>query len=84
MVPARPEFIRLPLNGPCPWTGLTRSKLNELILPCRNNQFRPPVRSVSLAPPGTKKGVRLIYLQSLLDYLHRHSVGGEATSNLQP
>ena len=35
MVPARPEFIRLPINGPCPWTGLTRSKLNELILPSR-------------------------------------------------
>ena len=80
MVPARPEFIRLPLHGPCPWTGLTRAKLNELILPCGTNNFRPPVRSVSLAPPGKTKGVRLIYLESLLAYLHRHSVGGESAS----
>jgi len=77
MVPARPEFIRLPINGPCPWTGLTRAKLNELILPSRTNNFKPPVRSVSLAPPGKTKGVRLIYLESLLDFLHRHSAGGD-------
>jgi hypothetical protein len=79
MVPARPEFIRLPINGPCPWTGLTRAKLNELILPSRINSFKPPVRSVSLAPPGKTKGVRLIYLESLLDFLHRHSQGGESS-----
>ena len=76
--PARPEFIRLPQHGPCPWTGLTRAKLNELILPGQRNNFKPPVRSVSLAPPGKTKGVRLIYLASLLDYLHRHSQGGES------
>ena len=76
-VPARPEYIRLPLHGPCPWTGLSRAKLNELILPCPVNSFRPPVRSVSLAPPGKTKGVRLIHLASLLDYLHRRSQGGE-------
>jgi hypothetical protein len=75
--PARPEFIRLPLRGACPWTGLTRAKLNQLILPCRENNFRAPVRSVSLAPPGKTKGVRLIHLESLLAYLHEHSVGGE-------
>ena len=78
--PARPEFIRLPQHGPCPWTGLSRAKLNELILPCPVNNFRPPVRSVSLAPPGKTKGVRLIYLASLLDYLHQHSQGGEPAS----
>jgi hypothetical protein len=83
MVPARPEFIRLPLNGACPWTGLTRAKLNELILACPVNNFKPPVRSVSLAPPGKTKGVRLIYLESLLDYLHRHSQGGETTPQIR-
>jgi len=77
LVPARPEFIRLPLHGLCPWTGLSRSKLNELILPNPANGFRPPVKSVSLAPLGKTKGVRLIYLESLLDCLHRHSQGGE-------
>ena len=76
LVPVRPEFIRLPLHGLCPWTGLSRSKLNELILPNPTNGFQPPVRSVSLAPPGKTKGVRLIYLESLLAHLHRHSQGG--------
>lgn len=28
--------------------------------------------------PLQTKGVRLIYLQSLLDYLHRHGQGGES------
>ncbi len=59
-IPWRPEFIRLPLRGPCPWTGLTRAKPNQLVLPCAANNFRAPVRSVSLAPPGKTKGVRLI------------------------
>ena len=75
--PVRPEWIRLPQGGLCPWTGLTRSKLYELILPCAKNGFQPPVRSVCLAPLGTKKGVRLIHLASLLDYLHERSECGE-------
>ena len=74
--PARPEWIRLPQGGLCPWTGLTRSKLYELILPCAKNGFQPAVRSVCLAPLGTKKGVRLIHLESLLNYLHELSEGG--------
>lgn len=74
--PIKPEFIRLPKNGLCPWTGLSRAKMNELILPTRINSFRPPVRSVSLRRRGSKKGARLIVLQSLLDYLHGLAVGG--------
>ena len=35
-----PEFIRLPKPGSFePFTGLTRSKLNQLILPSVNNGF---------------------------------------------
>lgn len=78
-MPSRPEFIRLPLHGPCPWTGLTRAKLNQLVLPCAANNFRAPVRSVSLAPPGKAKGVRLIHLASLLAHLHEHCTGGDST-----
>ncbi|WP_414660229.1 hypothetical protein [Horticoccus sp. 23ND18S-11] len=68
---ARPEFIRLPKNGkPCPLTGMSRSGLNNLILPCPVNGFKPPVKSVSLRQTGGLKGVRLISVASLLGFLH--------------
>ena len=66
---SQPEYIRLPKSGPCPITGLTRSKLYDLISPSEDNGFKPPVKSVSLRKPGQTKGTRLIVLQSLLDYL---------------
>ena len=72
-----PQFIRLPKPGThCPWTGLSRGKLNELVLPTEANHNRPPVRSVSLRPPGALKGVRLIHLESLLKFLRDHLEGG--------
>ena len=68
--PITPEFIRLPKPGTlCCWTGLSRSKLNELVLPSHLNGFKPPVRSVSLRNRGQIKAVRLILLDSLLGYL---------------
>ena len=70
---SQPEFVRLPKRGQCAITGLTRSKLYDLISPNEGNGFKPPVRSVSLRKRGQKKGTRLIELQSLLDYL-RHEV----------
>ena len=73
---AAPEFIRLPVRRKCPYTGLSRAKLYQLISPCAENQFRPPVKSVSLRTPGAVKGVRLIHYASLLGYLH--SLGNEA------
>ena len=73
----RPEFIRLPKGGAEHFTGLTRSKLNALILPCAENNQKPPVRSVCLRQPGRQKGVRLIHLKSLLDYLNSQLEGGE-------
>lgn len=66
-----PEFIRLPKTRTlCPYSGLTRSKLNELCLPCDANDHRPPVRSVCLRQRGAIKGVRLVVFKSLMDYLH--------------
>ena len=64
------EFLRLPKSGQCPITGLTRSKLYDLISPNEDNGFKPPVKSVSLRKPGQIKGTRLIVRQSLLDYLY--------------
>ena len=75
--PPMPTFIRLPKAGShCVWTGLSRSKLNQLILPCDANGYSPPVKSVSLRPRGALKGTRLILLESLLDYLLEQLEGG--------
>ena len=75
--PIKPEFIRLPKPGShCPWTGLSRSGLNEMILPCTANGFKPPVRSVSLRKRGARRGVRLISYDSLLAYLHELEAKG--------
>ena len=66
-----PEFIRLPKTATlCPYSGLTRSKLNELVLACPANDHKPPVKSVCLRQRGAVKGVRLIVYRSLMDYLH--------------
>ncbi len=69
--PVLPEWCRLPKTGTLDaWTGLTRSKLNELVLACPANDHKPPVRSICLRQRGKVKGVRLIHLRSLLDYLN--------------
>ena len=66
-----PEFIRLPKPGTlCPLTGLSRSKMNDLVLPSEANNFRPLVKSVSLRKQGQVKAVRLIVYESLRAYLH--------------
>jgi hypothetical protein len=66
----RPELIRLPKPGTqCPYTGLSRSKMNELILPSPLNDFKPPVKSISLRNRGQVKAVRLVFYESLMAYL---------------
>src|SRR5258708_34879005 len=74
---SRPEFVPLPpLGGIEPNSGLKRGKLCQLILPCAANDWKPPVKSVSLRPQHCQKGKRLIYLPSLLDYLHKRMQSG--------
>lgn len=76
-----PEFIRLPKTGTlCPLSGLTRSKMNELVLPCPQNDHKPPVRSVVLRQRGAVKGVRLIVFKSLMDFLHAQATEGTAAA----
>jgi hypothetical protein len=73
----KPEFLRLPKAGTlCPYSGLARSKMNELILPCAANDFRPPVASVSLRNRGQIKAVRLIVYDSLMTYLRSFMENG--------
>jgi len=63
----KPEWIRMPKNGRCPYTGLTRSFLYTLI--SDSNGFPTRVRSISLRKRGQTKGVRLISYDSLMSYL---------------
>lgn len=59
-----PEFIRLPRPGErCPYTGLSRTTLCELIA-------NGSIESRLVRKPGRVRGIRLIVLRSLLDYLN--------------
>ena len=65
-----PVTIRLPRQGDrCPWTGLSRSALNDLVLPSKRNKFTPPVKSNLLKTKENSTGVRLIDFQSLKSFL---------------
>jgi len=66
-----PEFLRLPRPGSqCRYSGLSRSALNALALPCAANDFQPPVESRCLRQRGKVRGIRLIVYGSLMRYLH--------------
>lgn len=61
-----PVYGRLPKSGErCPYTGLARSAMNDLIL-----GVDPPVKSLVLARKGTHRGIRLVHLGSLLEHLN--------------
>lgn len=77
--PIEPEFIRLPKPGQlCPRCGMSRSALNQLILPTPQNRNKPPVRSFVLRQRGAKTGIRLIDWQSLRVYIRQHAEGQAA------
>ncbi len=66
----KPEWIRLPPpGGKCPFTGLSRSSLYELVGHIEANGFKPPVKSVTLRKRGSSRGIRLISYDSLMAYL---------------
>lgn len=66
-----PVTIRLPKSGTaCPYTGCRRSMLNSWILPTAANNYQPPVRSIVVkSHRGAKRGVRLIFTDSLRMHL---------------
>ena len=80
--PHAPEFLRLPPPGQrCAWTGLSRSAINELILPTPRNGHKPPVRSFVLRQRGAKTGIRLVDYQSLALHIRaRADIGTDAAS----
>ena len=62
------DWMRLPRPGNR-LEGLSRTTLNELLIPCAANGFRPPVRSILIKKRGAARGIRLINRQSLKGYL---------------
>jgi hypothetical protein len=66
------EWLRLPQPGAkLSGYGLTRGTLNELILPCESNGYKPLVRSLVIKKRGAIRGIRLIHRPSLDAYLSR-------------
>jgi hypothetical protein len=66
----KPEWLRLPAPGSrCPFTGLSRSTLNELTIAGPANDGSPPVKSVVLRKRGALRGIRLISYDSLMAHL---------------
>jgi hypothetical protein len=79
--PAHPIYIRLPAPGQrCPFTSMSRSGLADKCVPNKSNNFKPPVRSVYLkANKHSKRGVRLIDFQSLMNYIKSEFAAQEAS-----
>ena len=66
------EWLRLPPPGTkLPGYGLHRGTLNELILPCEENGYKPPVRSLVIRKRGAARGIRLVHRPSLDAFLSR-------------
>ena len=76
--PTTPIWIRLPKPGKsCPYTGLSRSTLNNLIL-----GKTPPVKSVSLRTKRHAiRGCRIILLSSLLEYIEGMAAAQQPTDS---
>lgn len=65
-----PVFVPLPSGKNTEhFSGLKRGALNQLILPCKANNYRPPIKSISMRRGSCVKGKRLVLLTSLLYYL---------------
>jgi hypothetical protein len=80
---AWPEFLRLPPpRKRCPYTGLSRSYLNSLILPTDANGHKPPVRSIVIRQKGAKTGVRLVDYQDLRRFILAHAETGAETQTV--
>ncbi|MCX6886964.1 MAG: hypothetical protein NTX27_18205 [Verrucomicrobia bacterium] len=74
--PQRPEWLRLPAPGQrCQHCGLSRSAINQLILPTPANGGRPQVVSYCLRQRGSRTGIRLVSYDSLKAYIESHREG---------
>ena len=64
-----PVTFRLPKGGTNdPFFGCARTFWNQRVLPAEANNFAPPVKSIVIKQPGTKRGIRLIVYESAKAY----------------
>src|ERR1700737_2512049 len=74
-----PAFIRLPRSGSrCPVSNLSRTAMDQVVRPQLCNHFRPPVKRRVLKARNATRGVRLVEVKSLLDYINNLPDGAEA------
>ena len=59
------RWIRLPKTGHEYYSGMARPSIYELIKTGK-------VKSASIKKPGKRTGCRMVWLQSLMDYVERH------------
>jgi hypothetical protein len=76
-----PEYIPLPRTGTkCPYCGLSRSGIYNLILPMKANGYKAVVDSTVDRRPGKSRGRRLVIRASLDKYLKAQVVPLEKLS----
>ena len=77
----KPEYIPLPRTGTkCPFCGLSRSGIYNLIRPTKANGYKAVVASTVSRLPGRYRGRRLVHYASLMDYLNARVVPVEQLS----
>lgn len=59
------KWIRIPREGRCSETGLTRAHYYQLIK-------SGVIKSACIKQPGKLTGVRLVWLPSVLEFIERH------------
>ena len=81
----KPEYIPLPRTGTkCPYCGLSRSGINNLIGRTKVNGYRPLVKSTKVCQKGRKRGRTLVHYDSLMTYLNAQVVPLERLALRKP
>jgi hypothetical protein len=77
-----PITFRLPKPG-CvdPYFGAARTFWNERVLPNKENNFRPPVKSFVERKRGARRGIRFISFESAQDYFKHRFEEQEQTAS---
>lgn len=66
----KPEYIPLPRTGTkCPYCGLSRSGIYNLIRPTKANGYKAVVDSMVSKLPDKTRGRRLVHYASLMSHL---------------
>ena len=72
---AKPEYIPIPRTGTkCPYSGLSRSGIYNLIGPNKANGDKAVVKSTRVKQRGKTRGRRLVHYKSLMAYLNSNTV----------